>query len=267
MNVDHAETGICTADFHEGWRRLFSLVELLVVVAIIGILAALLMPSLRTALTTARSAACINNERQVGIIFSSYETENSDKVIPFRLNYGKTIEYISLLTDSDYLHVTSTNASASGSKDFTVFRCPEGIDLRGYGSITDRYDENGKYFWRATSPVTGLVADSHYAINASTSVKYYPCLRVPLDTGSTVLVTLSSLPKPSRLVRMLDGFWGNYQSQPQRLNARHSNGQTTNVLKFDGSGRSAPIALIPDSFSSKSYLTSKFPEFIWRLDQ
>lgn len=50
----------------------FTLVEILVVIAIIGIIAALLLPALQSALDSSRQAACANNQRQCGIAIQSY---------------------------------------------------------------------------------------------------------------------------------------------------------------------------------------------------
>ena len=56
----------------------FTLVELLVVLAVIGILAAILLPSLGRGRARAQAAACANNLRQVGLAFQLYLHDNSD---------------------------------------------------------------------------------------------------------------------------------------------------------------------------------------------
>ncbi len=56
----------------------FTLMELLVVIAILAVLAALLLPALARAKGKAHTAACMNNQRQLGLAFLLYCDEQED---------------------------------------------------------------------------------------------------------------------------------------------------------------------------------------------
>ena len=65
----------------------FTLIEMLVVIAIIGILAALLMPALRNALSLARDTQCLNNFRQIGVMQHSYIGDFAGRIQAARTHY------------------------------------------------------------------------------------------------------------------------------------------------------------------------------------
>lgn len=72
-------------------RKAFTLIEMLVVIAIIAILAALLMPAISRAREEAYKASCISNVHQVGLYLQSFRTDNkrTEPVPGLRYDYGR----------------------------------------------------------------------------------------------------------------------------------------------------------------------------------
>jgi prepilin-type N-terminal cleavage/methylation domain-containing protein/prepilin-type processing-associated H-X9-DG protein len=145
----------------------FSLVELLIVIAVIAVLIAIITPSLGMARNTARTSACLSNVRQLNMAFQNYTTEFGSKVF----NY-----------DATYPNLWVTKLLPYGNID-NVRLCPEAMTPTPNGSIgtattywgpdpsfqgtaqTGSYGLNGYWyatqpqvwpFWTSTVPSTGI---------------------------------------------------------------------------------------------------------------
>lgn len=70
-------------------QRAFTLIELLVVIAIIAILAAILFPVFAQAREKARQAACLSNDKQLGLAFLQYN-QDYDEMMPNGTTAGGT---------------------------------------------------------------------------------------------------------------------------------------------------------------------------------
>ena len=62
-------------------KRNFTIIELLIVIAIIAILAAMLLPALNKAREKARSAQCTSNLKQIGLAHSNYASDFDDYIV------------------------------------------------------------------------------------------------------------------------------------------------------------------------------------------
>ena len=86
-------------------RRGFTLIELLVVISIIALLVGILLPALGAARETARASVCLSNNRQLGVGFYSYATDNRMTMPWIFITNGDLTPgfYYDLLIDGGYL--------------------------------------------------------------------------------------------------------------------------------------------------------------------
>ncbi len=107
----------------------FTLVELLLIVAIVAVLAVLLLPALKLAQDRARSAVCLNNLKQIGYVAKMYEGDWNAAISMCwhsadhsRLWYQQVLPYV----NSEYVEGAGF---ADLLKKKTIFWCPTGVDV------------------------------------------------------------------------------------------------------------------------------------------
>jgi prepilin-type N-terminal cleavage/methylation domain-containing protein len=123
----------------------FTLVELLIVIAIIGILTALLLPALNSARHKALAVSCVNHLKQFAIGAQMYASDNNGWLVPNTAAPG-TNSWVEGTMKYD-LQATNTTLIRQ-SKLFpyvghtAVFRCPSDMSVSIFGNRVRSYAMN-----------------------------------------------------------------------------------------------------------------------------
>jgi prepilin-type N-terminal cleavage/methylation domain-containing protein/prepilin-type processing-associated H-X9-DG protein len=130
----------------------FTLIELLVVVAIIGILAALLLPVLGKAKKTSQKAVCMGNLKQILLATTMYTTD-SDDLLPYSLTDGADkSQYLFYSGPDPWLQDLLIPYSVSMRFNLgQVFRCPNVQNANGSGWLLQPSQSSYRYncYWSA----------------------------------------------------------------------------------------------------------------------
>lgn len=116
--------------------RAFSLVELLITMAIIGILAALIFPAFRSIRTTALKARSLNNLQQIGTALSTFVGENNGYIMPRAYGAGA-------VPAGQSRYWTGTLYNNGYLRDKRSFYDPRFSPYTYHGSASGKQIENG----------------------------------------------------------------------------------------------------------------------------
>jgi prepilin-type N-terminal cleavage/methylation domain-containing protein len=128
-------------------RRGFTLIELLTVIAIIGVLVALLLPAVQAAREAARSASCANHLRQIGLATHLYLDVHRG-VMPFHVGEGE-------MTDRRQSAMQALLPFCEQNE--RMFRCPGDVGSREsllpmWHSLGSSYKLEGRAFSQPALP-------------------------------------------------------------------------------------------------------------------
>ncbi len=111
------------------FRKNFSLIELLIVIAIVAILAAMLLPALGQARKRAVGVSCLSQQKQLGIFFASYAGGCDEYVPPPKWHGNSWARLLKMYNEPE----TYTGYQWSGNwapdaqkgyKSYKTYRCP-----------------------------------------------------------------------------------------------------------------------------------------------
>jgi prepilin-type N-terminal cleavage/methylation domain-containing protein/prepilin-type processing-associated H-X9-DG protein len=107
-------------------RDAFTLIELLTVITIIGILAAIIIPVTGKVRESARRANCVSNLRQTGIVIQLYAQDHKDSLPgPLRGTYGPyPVGNSQIFIDKVQSYLTNQQVLIKDQLKITIFECP-----------------------------------------------------------------------------------------------------------------------------------------------
>jgi prepilin-type N-terminal cleavage/methylation domain-containing protein/prepilin-type processing-associated H-X9-DG protein len=187
----------------------FTLIELLTVIAIIGILAAILIPTVGRVREAARAAKCSSNIRQTGLLVFQMADDNGGQLLSQRDGAGAGSMWTSLLNSQGYL-------GSVGERE--ILYCPSVDSFPNHSSMA--FAEPGvPWHWR-TYGMFMIPNFPEQGVGAYTTVQG----GFGMPSFNAFVVNMNAVSNLSRFPVLSDSFHRGTQGQTFRLVSRGVNG-------------------------------------------
>ena len=231
-------------------RKAFTLIEILVVMAILAILLSILLPSLHQARQQGRAVVCLSNEKQWGYFFKMFLNDHDDKFTG--LYYHKWMDVLDVYTKDSpgiYFCPTATQTVNEGGRDSRAAWEEEG-----------RKGSYGTNYWIHDKPY--MILPTQYPQDSwwkSFNVKKANIVPVLLDCAWPSGLPLHEDPPPE-----FDGQTSSYtEMKCMRFFSVNRHQGAVNGLFMDLSVRKVGLRNLWDLYWHKNWNPNHDPPPIW----
>lgn len=218
--------------------EIFTLIELLIVIAIIAILTSMLLPALNKARESARGVKCFSNMKQWGTFIVLYAGDYAD-ILPPSLDSGNktTRHYLQHYLDGrDGLKIGIPSPKTNAKEAASIWYCPSSRPIDESTFRTD-YVTNVHIFVREPWSVESYRSTLwQYSTWGKLSQPLGNIVAKPALSGFSIA--------PSTRMMLIDSYGNGVLSTPNSFRFRHN--KKTHLLYMDS--HAAPVVLPPGNY-------------------